>query len=61
MPNIEVRDADGNLIRTYEIYADGYGTLITDEHLFELAKFNAIEDELVNQEQAEKLTFKMAE
>lgn len=60
MPNIEVRDANGNLIRSYEIYADGYGTLITDEHLFELAKYNAIEDELVTEDQAEKLTFAVA-
>mgnify|MGYP006865015176 CR=1 FL=1 len=32
MPNIEVKDADGKLLHTYEIHADGYGTLITNEH-----------------------------
>ena len=57
MPNIEVKDADGKLIHTYEIHADGYGTLITDEHLFAMAKSNAIEDELVSEEQADQLTF----
>lgn len=50
MPNVEVRDADGELIHTYEIIAAGYGTLITDENLFEMAKQNIIEDELVEGE-----------
>lgn len=57
MPNIEVKDAEGKLLHTYLIHAEGYGTLITDEHLFEMAKSNAIEDELVSKGQADKLTF----
>jgi len=57
MPNIEVRDADGKLIHTYNIMAEGYGTLITTEHLFDMAKRNAIEDELVSEDRADKLTF----
>ena len=60
MTNIEVKDADGKLIQTYEIYAEGYGTLITNEHLFEMAKNNAIEDELVSKDQADELTFDVA-
>lgn len=57
MPNIEVKDASGKVIHTYQIHADGYGTLITNEHLFEMAKCNAIEDELVSEDQADELTF----
>ena len=57
MPNIDVKDADGKLIHTYQIFADGFGTLITNEHLFEMAKRNAIDDELVSKEQADELTF----
>ena len=60
MPNIEVRDADGKIIHTYEIIAGGYGTLITAENLFEMAKQNAIEDELVSKDQADALTFNVA-
>ena len=60
MPNIEIKDADGKLIHTYEIHADGYGTLITNEHLFEMANRNAIEDELVSKDQADELTFAVA-
>lgn len=57
MPNIDVKDADGKLIHTYQIFADGLGTLITNEHLFEMAKRNAIDDELVSKEQVDDLTF----
>lgn len=57
MPNVEVRDADGKLIHTYQIIVGGYGTLIKDEVLFEMAKQNAIEDELVSEEQADSLSF----
>lgn len=60
MPNIEVKDADGKLIHTYQILVDGFGTLITNEHLFEMAKRNAIEDELVSKDQADELTFAVA-
>lgn len=60
MPNIEVRNADGELIHTYQIVADGYGTLITTEDLFDMAKRNAIEDELVSKDQADGLTFSVA-
>jgi len=61
MPNIDVRDADGKLLHTYQIFADGYGTLITTEDLFEMARRNAIEDELVSQDQADELTFSVTE
>ncbi len=57
MPNVEVRDANGKLIHTYEIIASGYGSLVTDEHLFDMAKQNVIEDELVSKDQAHALTF----
>ncbi len=57
MPNIEVRDADGKLIHTYQIIAGGYGTLITTEDLLDMAKRNAIEDELASKDQADELTF----
>jgi len=61
MPNIDVKDADGKLIHTYQILVDGFGTLITNEHMFEMAKCNAIEDELVTKDQADGLTFAVAE
>ncbi|NQU58334.1 MAG: hypothetical protein HQ513_13940 [Rhodospirillales bacterium] len=61
MPNIEIRDADGHLLQTYMIVAAEYGTLITDDDLFEMAKNNLIEDELVNDNQLDELTFKLAE
>ena len=60
MPNIEVKDADGKLIHTYQIIVDGYGSLITEEHLFDMAKCNAIEDELVTKDRADELTFAVA-
>ena len=60
MSNIEVRDAEGKIIHTYEIIAGGYGTLITIEDLFEQAKRNVIEDELVSKDQADELTFDVA-
>ena len=61
MPNIEVRDADGKIIHTYEIHTAEHSTLITTEHLFDMAKQNAIEDELVSKDQADALTFRVAE
>lgn len=61
MPHVEVRDGAGNLIKTYEIYVQGYGTLVTDEHVFELAKRNAIEDELVTEAEADGLTFELTD
>ena len=61
MPNVEVRDADGKLIHTYQIIADGYGTLITTENLFEMARRNAIEDELVSKDRADELTFSVVD
>ncbi|MBC8338161.1 MAG: hypothetical protein H8E39_05675 [Alphaproteobacteria bacterium] len=57
MPNIEVRDADGKLIHTYQIIAVVDGTLITTENLFDMARQNAIEDELVSEDRADQLTF----
>jgi len=57
MPNVEVRDADGKLIHTYQIIAEEYGTLITTDDLFEMARQNAIEDELVSKNRADGLSF----
>ncbi len=57
MPNVEVRDADGKLIHTYQIIACEYGTLIKNEDLLEMARRNAIEDELVSKDRADELTF----
>ena len=59
MPHVEVRDADGNLLKTYQIIADDYH--IKTEFLFDLAKLNAIEDELVTEERADELTFNVVE
>ncbi|MBT3788298.1 MAG: hypothetical protein HN725_19845 [Alphaproteobacteria bacterium] len=61
MPDIEVRDADGKLLQTYTIIVAEYGTLITDDDLFEMAKNNLIEDELVGENQLDELTFNLAE
>ena len=60
MPNVEVRNADGELIHTYQIIAAGYGTMIKDEALFDMAKMNAIEDELVSADRVDELTFSVA-
>ena len=59
MPNVEVRDADGNVLSTYQIIADG--DHISTEFLFDLAKLNAIEDELVTEERADELSFRLVE
>lgn len=61
MPNVEVRDAQGNLLKAYEIIVDDLGSLIKTEFVFEIAKLNAIEDELVTEKQAEELTFHIAD
>lgn len=61
MPYVEVRDGDGNLVQTYQIAADAYGTLVTDENLFDMAKWNAVDDELVSPDQADKLTCRLVE
>ncbi len=61
MPNVEVRDADGNLLHTYQIYVDEYGTLIKAEQVIEIAKLNAMEDELVPKDRAGELSFRVIE
>lgn len=61
MPSVEVRDADGKLIHTYQILVDGYDTLITTKNLCDMAKRNAIEDELVSENQADELTFSVVD
>lgn len=61
MPNVEVRDAKGNLLHTYEIIVDDLGNLITTEFVFDIAKLNAIEDELVSENRADELTFRIAD
>ena len=60
MPDIEIRDAGGHLLKTYTIIVAEYGTLITDDDLFEMAKNNLIEDELVSNNQLDELTFSLA-
>ena len=60
VPDIEIRDADGHVLQTYTIIVAEYGTLITDDDLFEMAKQNLIEDELVGNNQLDELTFKVA-
>ena len=61
MPKIEVKSPKGKLIKTYEIFTDnsitGYGSLITSEHLFKMAKLNAIDDGLVSEDLADELIF----
>ena len=65
VPIIEVRDAKGQLIQTYEIFTDnsitGHGSLITNDHLFKMAKLNAIDDGLVSEDLANELTFAVVE
>lgn len=61
MPNVEVRDAKGNLLHTYEIIVDDLGNLITTEFVFDIAKLNAIEDELVPENRADELSFSIAD
>ena len=61
MPNVEVRDADGKLIHTYEMVAARYGDLVMADDLIDTAKKNAIEDELVSEDETDKLTFKVVE
>jgi hypothetical protein len=61
MPNVEVRDAQGSLLKTYEIIVDDLGSLIKTEFVFEIAKLNAVEDELVPEHRANELTFKIAD
>lgn len=57
MPNVEVRDAQGNLLKIYEIIVDDLGTLVKTDFVLDIAKLNAIEDELVTEERADELTF----
>lgn len=59
MPNIEVRDADGKVLNTYQILADTFGNIITDEVMFDMVRRNAVEDELVSEDDADQLTFKI--
>jgi hypothetical protein len=59
VPDIEIRDADGHVLQTYTMIVAEYGTLITDDDLFEMAKQNLIEDELVDDNQLDELTFKV--
>lgn len=57
MPKIEVKDADGKVLRTYEIIVAEYGTLVTDEDLCDEAKRNAADDELVSEDKLDQLTY----
>ena len=56
MPNIEVRDADGKVLHTYQILADTFGGIITEETMFDMARRNAIDDELISEDEADKIT-----
>lgn len=57
MPNVEVRDADGKLLHTYQIVVEEYDNLIKPEYVLEIAKMNAIDDELVPEGRADELVF----
>ena len=57
MPNVEIRDAEGNLLHTYQIFTEEYGTLIKDDYVIEIAKLNAIEDKLVPEGRTDELIF----
>lgn len=59
MSNIEVRDAAGKLLHTYEVYAETFGNIVTDEAMFDMVKQNAIDDELVSEDEADRLTYKI--
>lgn len=61
MPNVEVRDGDGNLLQTYEIFVDQFDSIIKTEFVIEMAKMNAIDDELVPENRVGELTFKLIE
>lgn len=61
MPNVEVRDADGNLLHTYEIFVDQFDSIIKTEFVIEMARMNAIDDELVPENRAGDLTFKIVD
>lgn len=57
MANVEVRDAEGNLLHTYQIIVDDLGGVIKEEYVLDIAKLSAIEDELVTDAGADELTF----
>ena len=59
MPNVEVRDGDGKLLQTYEIFVDQFDSIITNESVIQMAKMNAIDDELVPENRVGELTFKL--
>ena len=61
MPNVEVRDSDGILIHTYKIAVADYGTLVTAEAVLDMAKQNAIDDELVSMDGVDELVFSVVE
>jgi len=61
MPNVEVRDGDGKLLQTYEIFVDQFDSIITNESVIQMAKMNAIDDELVPANRVGDLTFKLIE
>jgi len=61
MPNVEVRDGDGKLLQTYEIFVDQFDSIITNESVIQMAKMNAIDDELVPANRVGDLTFKLVE
>ena len=59
MPSIEVRDANGKVLHTYQVYADMFDNIITDEAMFDMVRQNAIDDDLVSEEKADTLTYKI--
>ena len=61
MPKIEVKDANGEVLNTYEIIVAEYGTLVTEEDVFRIARMNAVEDEYVNEDEADQLTCRVVE
>ena len=61
MSNIEVRDATGKLIHTYEVFAAELGTLVSNDDMLQMAKHNAVDDELVSEDLVDTFTFTVAE
>ena len=61
MAHIEVKDADGNVLNTYEIVLDGNFLTDAEELMFDEARRNAVEDGLVSEEDAERLICAVAE
>ena len=56
MAHIEVKDADGTVLHTYEIILDGSFLTNAQDLMFDEARRNAVEDGLVDEDAAASLT-----